>query len=119
MKIIKETKFTYVFAAIAVLLFCKTCLVTAQTPRRLGPASDEVIQKALTALKADMTNLKAHAAYIHAMGMSSPAVAAQYQKWMAEFPGDLHIPLAIGTAYYKATMPQPGDFLLKAAEMDP
>lgn len=119
MKIITETKFRYVFAAIAVLLFCKTCLVTAQIPRRLGPASDEVIQKALTALKADMTDFKAHTAYIHAMGMSSPAVAAQYQKWMAEFPGDMNIPLAIGSAYYKATMPQPGDFLLKAAEMDP
>lgn len=105
--------------AILLLTFCIGLQVLAQTPTRLGPASDQEIKKALTVVEANMDSLKAHRNYIFAMGMKNPLLLDQYEAWMKKYPDNVNIPLAIGTTYFKAVMPQPKDFLLRAAAMDP
>jgi thiol-disulfide isomerase/thioredoxin len=105
--------------AILLLIICTGVQVLAQTPTRLGPASDEEIKKALVVVEADQNSLKAHRNYIFAMGMNNPLLWDQYEAWMKKYPTNVNIPLAIGTVYHRAAMPQPKDFLLKAAAMDP
>jgi thiol-disulfide isomerase/thioredoxin len=105
--------------AILTLIICTGIQVSAQTPTRLGPASDEEIKKALIVVEANMDSLKAHRNYIFAKGMNNPLLWDQYEAWMKKYPGNVNIPLAIGTTYFKAAMPQPKDFLLRAAAMDP
>lgn len=93
--------------------------VFSQTPTRMGPAPAAEIAKALVVVEANMDSLKAHQKYIYAMGMKNPLLLDQYDVWMKKYPNNVNIPLAIGTVYFKASMPQPKDFLLKAAAMDP
>lgn len=93
--------------------------VLAQTPKRMEPASADEILKAQTLLEGDLNNFKAHTTYIFAMGMNNPLLWDQYEVWMKEYPQNLNIPLAIGKVYPRAVMPQPRDFLLKAAALDP
>ncbi len=59
------------FRAILLSLIFTAGQVSAQTPRRLGPASDEEIKKALAVLETDFNSLKAHRSYIVAMGMKA------------------------------------------------
>lgn len=108
-------------AACAVLLviICTVTQVVAQTPTRLGPGPAEEIKKTLLVVEANIDSLKAHRNYIFAMGMNNPLLWDQYEAWMKKYPNNLNIPLAIATVYYRAAMPQPKDFLLKAAAMDP
>jgi len=91
----------------------------AQRPARMGPASPEEIKKAREALDANFDSLKAHRAYIYAMGLINPQLVAQYRTWTKEYPKKLVIPLSVGTAFYGAEMSQAKEFLLKAAEIDP
>jgi thiol-disulfide isomerase/thioredoxin len=104
--------------AILTLIICTCIQASAQTPTRLGPASDEEIKKAMIVVEANMDSLKAHRNYIFAKGMSNPQLWDQYEAWMKKYPDNVNIPLAIGTTYFKAAMPQPKDFLLRAAKMD-
>jgi thiol-disulfide isomerase/thioredoxin len=108
-------------AAYAVLLFiiCAAGEALAQTPTRMGPASSNEIEKALKIVEADLDNFNAHKTYVFAMGMKNPDLLTQYELWMKKYPGNVNIPLSIGKIYHKAGMPQPGDFLLKAASLDP
>jgi thiol-disulfide isomerase/thioredoxin len=108
-------------AGYAVLLFiiCIARNASAQTPKRMGPASSEEVEKAFKIVKADLNSFKAHRDYIFAKGMKNPELLTQYEVWMKKYPGNVNIPLHIGTVYHKAAMPQPGDFLLKAAALDP
>ncbi len=105
--------------AILLVIICTGVQVLAQTPNRLGPGSDEEIKKALIVVEANLDDLKAHRKYMYEMGYSNPALLAQYEVWMKKFPRNVNIPLAIGTNYHNAEMPQAKDFLLKAAAMDP
>jgi len=104
---------------ILLLIACFTGRVLAQKPVRMGPASADEIKKAQAAVTADLNNLAAHRKYIYAMGLENPLLVPQYKTWMSEHPENVKIPLAIGTAYYNAEMPQAKDFLLKITEMEP
>ncbi|HVV55378.1 MAG TPA: TlpA disulfide reductase family protein [Mucilaginibacter sp.] len=66
-----------------------------------------------------MNSLGAHKAYIYAMGISNPLVIKQYNEWMKKYPQNINIPLAIGTVYYNAEMPQAKQFLLRVVESEP
>lgn len=105
--------------AVLMFIFCTAVQVLAQTPTRLGPGPDDEIKKAQITLEADLNNLKAHTNYIFAMGVNNPLLWDQYEAWMKKYPENINIPLAIGTVYYKASMPQPKNFLQRAAAMDP
>ncbi|WP_454525419.1 redoxin domain-containing protein [Dyadobacter jiangsuensis] len=93
--------------------------VTAQTPKRLGPGPAEEIEKTFRIVQANLDSVKAHRAYIFAKGMNNPLLFDQYEEWMRKYPENVNIPLAIGTVYYNARMPQPKNFLLRAATLDP
>src|SRR5258708_16185791 len=104
---------------ILLLITCSAGQVLAQRPVRMGPASADEIQKALTAAEAHPDSLKAYKTYIYAMGLNNPLLAAQYKVWMEKYPENVTIPLAFGTVYYNAEMPQAKEYLLKAAAMEP
>jgi len=104
---------------ILMLIGCSSVQVWAQKPIRMGPAPEEEIKKARTALDPDMNNIKAHKTYIYAMGLINPLLVDQYKGWMKAYPENVNIPLTIGTVFYNAEMPEAKDFLLRAAEMDP
>jgi thiol-disulfide isomerase/thioredoxin len=104
---------------VLLLIFFSTGHILAQTPIRRGPASVGEIKTAQAVLETDFDNLKAHKSYIYAMGLDNPLLIAQYKVWMKKYPDNMNIPLAIGTAYYNAEMPQAKDFLLRIAEKQP
>ncbi|MEP6613756.1 MAG: redoxin domain-containing protein, partial [Mucilaginibacter sp.] len=66
-----------------------------------------------------MDSVKAHEAYIYAMGISNPQLIDRYNALMKKYPEKAIIPLALGSVYYNAEMPQATDFLKKAAAMQP
>ena len=115
----KKNSLKYEAAAIILFIVFSSVRIWAQTPNRMGPASADEIKKALIVVEANLDSLEAHKAYIFAMGMKNPLLPDQYEVWMKKYPENINVPLAIGTVYYKATMPQPKDFLLKAAAMNP
>jgi peroxiredoxin len=104
---------------VLLLIFCFAGSIFAQRPVRMGPASPDEIKKARTYVDANFDSLKAHKAYIYAMGLSNPILANQYRIWIKKYPQKVIIPLSIGTAYYNAEMPQAREFLLSAAVIDP
>lgn len=104
---------------ILLLIVCSAGQVLAQIPIRKGPASADEIKKARAVLEDNLDNLEAHKTYIYAMGLDNPLLDGQYKVWMEKHPENVNIPLAIGTIYYNAEMPQAKDFLLKAATMEP
>lgn len=112
----------YLKRVLYIVLVMLTCLggqAIAQRPVRMGPASPEDIKKAREVLDANFDSLKAHRAYIYAMGLINPQLAEQYRKWVKQYPKKLVVPLSIGKAFYGAEMPQAKEFLLKAAEIEP
>jgi thiol-disulfide isomerase/thioredoxin len=109
----------YTAYAILLLIVCFAGHVLAQIPVRKGPASADEIKKARAALDTNLDNLEAHKTYIYAMGISNPLVVEQYKVFMKKYPENVNIPLAVGTVYYNAEMPQAKEFLLKVVEMQP
>ncbi len=109
----------YPVYTVLLILFFYIGPVFAQMPVRTGPASPEEIKKALTVVQANMDSLKAHKVYIYAMGLYSPLLAPQYNAWIKKYPKSVNIPLALGTVYHNAEMPQANEFLLKAAAIAP
>jgi len=107
-------------AAYTILLsiVCSAVQVLAQIPVRMGPAPAVEINKAFVAVQADLNSFDAHKKYIYAKGMGNPALLAQYEAWMKKYPDNVNIPLAAGTVFHNAEMPQAKVFLLKAAAMD-
>ena len=101
------------------LTFSATAQVSAQTPARTGPAPAEEIKKARTALDANMDSLSAHKTYIYALGISNPQLMEEYKLLMKKYPAKVIIPLALGTVYYNAEMPEATAYLQKAAAMQP
>lgn len=93
--------------------------VFAQLPKRMGPGTPDEIKKALIVVEANLDSLNAHRKYMLAMGYTNPALLKQYEIWMKKYPKNVNIPLAVGTIYDSAEMPQTKEFLLKAAELDP
>jgi thiol-disulfide isomerase/thioredoxin len=85
----------------------------------MGPGTPEEIKKAREVLDANFDSLKAHRAYMYAMGYINPQLVAQYRIWMKQYPQKLIVPLSIGTAFYGAEMPQAKEFLLRASEIEP
>jgi len=98
---------------------CSAGHALAQTPVRTGPAPADEIKKARLALDTNMNNMAAHKTYIYAMGINTQQVVDQYREWMKKYPENVTVPLSIGTVYYNAEMPQAGEFLLRAAAMEP
>ncbi len=114
-----KNKLKYIVYIILLINICAAGQVSAQMPVRTGPASSDEIKKARAALDTNMNNVGAHKAYIYAMGISNPLVIEGYRTWIKKFPDNVNIPLAIGTVYYNAEMPQAKEFLLKVVEMEP
>ena len=104
---------------VLLLIACSAGQALAQIPVRTGPAPAEEIKKARLALDTSMNNMAAHKTYIYAMGISTQQVVDQYREWVKKYPENVTIPLSIGTVYYNAEMPQAGEFLLRAAAMEP
>lgn len=104
---------------VLLLIICSTEPAWAQVPIRKGPESAQEIKKARAALDSNMNNQTAHKTYIYAMGLSNPLVVEQYREFIKKYPENVNIPLAIGTVYYNAEMPQAKEFLLKAAAIEP
>jgi len=104
---------------ILLLITCTAIQVLAQMPVHTGRASPEEIKKARAAVEANPDSLKAYKAYIYAMGLNNPLLGGQYQAWMKKHPKNVIIPLAFGTVYYSAEMPQAKEFLLKVVSMEP
>ncbi|MGZ3926437.1 MAG: redoxin domain-containing protein, partial [Mucilaginibacter sp.] len=107
------------YAIFLLLINCAAMRLVAQTPVRTGPASAEEIKKARATLDTNMNNLGAHKTYIYSLGISNPVVSEQYKAWIKKYPENVNIPLAVGTVYYNAEMPQAKQFLLKVVEMEP
>ena len=107
----------YAAFVILLLIICSAAQVLAQIPFRKGPASADEINNARAALEPNLDNLEAHKTYIYAMGLNNPLLVAQYKVWIKKYPENVNIPLAIGTVYYDAEMPQAKEFLLKVAAM--
>lgn len=100
-------------------MICSAGRVLGQKPVRMGPASPEVIKKALAVAEAYPDSLKAYKSYIYAMGPSNPLLADQYKIWIKKYPKNVIIPLAFGTVYYNAEMPEAKEYLLKVSELEP
>jgi thiol-disulfide isomerase/thioredoxin len=109
----------YAAYTILLLIACSAGQVLAQRPVRMGPASADEIKKARAAVEANPDSLKAYKTYIYAMGIKNPLLFDQYKAWMEKYPEKVIIPLAFGTVYYNAEMPQAKEFLLKAAAIEP
>jgi thiol-disulfide isomerase/thioredoxin len=105
--------------AISLLITCSVVQVFAQTAVRPGQASAEEIKKVKTAAEANPDSLDAFNAYIYAVGLYNPLLTAQYKIWAKKYPRNVNIPLAFGTAYCQAEMPQAKEYLRKAAAIDP
>jgi thiol-disulfide isomerase/thioredoxin len=114
-----ENKLKYAACAIILLIGYSAGQVLAQTPVRTGPASAGEIKKARAALEANPDSVEAYKKYIYAMGISNPQVLKEYNAWMKNHPGNVNFPLAMGTVYYNAEMPQAKEYLLKAATLQP
>lgn len=91
----------------------------SQMPVRMGPASLEEIKRTKKIVEAYPDSLKVHRAYILAMGLGNPSLEDQYKAWLKKYPQHATIPLAVGTAYHRAEMPQARTFLLEAAKLQP
>jgi thiol-disulfide isomerase/thioredoxin len=118
----KKNNLTRTVYLVLLLISCSAGQVLAQIPVRTGPAPAEEIKKARVALDTNMNNMNnmaAHKAYIYAMGINTQQVVDQYREWMKKYPENVTIPLSIGTVYYNAEMPQAGEFLLRAATIEP
>jgi len=109
----------YKLFAILILMISASGPVLAQRPVRMGPASTAEIKKARAAAEAYPDSLEAYEQYIYAMGPKNPLLATQYKAWIKKYPQKVTIPLAFGTVYYNAEMPQAREYLLKAAGLDP
>jgi thiol-disulfide isomerase/thioredoxin len=114
---IKKHKFNFTYTIF--LVFCSIIPVLAQIPVQRGPASQNEIKNARTKLDSNLNNFAAHRNYIYAMGINNPLLTAQYKVWMDKYPQNVNIPLAIGTVYYNAEMPQAKDYLQKAVAITP
>lgn len=64
-------------------------------------------------------SLSAHQAFIKAAGTDSPATAAQYEKWMKQFPESAIVPFALGKALADEENPKAKPYLLRAVAIDP
>ena len=114
-----KNKFNKAARLILILMVCPIGKVIAQIPTKNNSAPPDEIRKDLEIVEANPDSLKAHKTYIYAMGLNNPLLALQYKKWMEKYPKKEIIPLAIGTAYYNAEMPQAKEYLLKAAAIEP
>lgn len=82
-------------------------------------ASAKEISEKKIAVEKDLNNLKAHEAYIEAVGLHSSALEVQYKTWMKAHPKNANIPFAIGHAFADAELPQAKTYLLQAVALDP
>lgn len=108
--------------AVSIILLVMACSIIEQAvaqPVRHGAASADEIEKAKAVAEANPNSLNGFKAYINTLGLNNPLLVAQYKIWMKKYPGNGNIPLAFGTAYYNAEMPQAKEYLLKAAAMEP
>jgi thiol-disulfide isomerase/thioredoxin len=114
-----KNKLKYAVYVILLLITCSVGQVLAQPTAKNSPASPDEIKRAQAAVEANPDSVNAHDVYIYKMGLDNPLLAAQYRQWIEKHPENVNFPLAIGTAYYDAEMPQAKEFLLKAAAMEP
>ncbi|AMR32032.1 hypothetical protein A0256_11675 [Mucilaginibacter sp. PAMC 26640] len=114
-----KNQYKYIVYIIVGMLACYRQQALAQTPHSNGSAPAQEIEKAFSVVLHNMDSLGAHTTYIYKMGLNNPLLVPQYRTWVKKWPKSVNIPLAIGTAYYKAEMSQAKEFLLKAAELEP
>ncbi|TWF40656.1 thiol-disulfide isomerase/thioredoxin [Chitinophaga polysaccharea] len=102
---------------ILILAFFRN-IAFAQVPVRMGTATAEEIAAAKGVVEGNFDSVKAHNAYIYALGLNNPLLVDEYDRWIQNNPKNKIIPLSIGTAYYNAEMPQARKFLLAASRLD-
>lgn len=77
------------------------------------------IKKQKAKVEANSENLKAHRDFIYSFTANDPAVAAQYQIWIKQFPKSFSIPFAIAKEYVHQKNPKAAPFLLQASKIKP
>jgi len=115
----KRNKLKHAAYILLFLFACSPLHVLAQVPVRTGPAPEAEIKKARAGVDAYPDSLGAHKTYIYALGLNNPQLEPQYKVWMEKYPANAIFPLAIGTVFYNAEMPQATPYLLKVAAMEP
>jgi len=99
--------FSFFFILISCTVYCQ-------------PQNKETLKKkAIADVAANPDDLKAHEAYIDAMDIKDPALAAQYETWMKVFPKSGIVPFAIGKAYEEHDQLGFEKYLLAAVKLKP
>ncbi|WP_026632530.1 TlpA disulfide reductase family protein [Dyadobacter alkalitolerans] len=115
---IRTFKIRHLVFTLLLLVLCTAPKVFSQIPKQKGPASAAEIQRALNVVESNLDSIKAHRTFIYAMGLSNPLLLEKYNMWLQRYPTNVNIPLAVGTVFHNAEMPQAKEYLLKAAEID-
>lgn len=102
---------------ILVLLF--PLLAVAQRKEPVLVTDKAELAKLIAAVEATPDSPGVHKAYIEAAGVNTPAVVAQYEKWMKKFPRSAMVPYAIAEAYLNRENPKAKPYLLKAVAINP
>ena len=71
------------------------------------------------AVENDFTNTEAHKSYINAVGVTSQALALQYDLWIRNSPSNIDIPMAYAEALYRKEMPAARTYLIQAVKINP
>lgn len=106
---------------IAVMLSVYTLFLmsSADAQRQRTQATPAEIAELKKQVDADLKSLKAHEAYIRAVGIADKGLKAQYEKWAAADPKNIVVLQAYGGALYSAEYPEAKPWLLKVVELDP
>lgn len=111
-------------------LFCLTGLAAigllaipaalqAQHETATAPVDPAEIKELEAKIVASPDSLSYHKEYIKAVGLKNPALTAQYEKWMQQFPGNSNIPFGLATAMYNSELPEATPWLKKSVELNP
>jgi hypothetical protein len=88
-----------------------------------GPQNTAAISADITNLKKavekDFTNAEAHKSYINAVGVTSQALALQYDRWISNNPSSTDIPMAYAEALYRKEMPTAKTYLMQVVKINP
>lgn len=105
--------------ATSTLLFTGLPEGYAQHAEKKTVTDKATLAKLIAAVEKTPDSLSVHKAYIEAVGADKPATAAQYEKWMKQFPASATVPFALGDALADAESPKAKPYLLKAVKLNP
>jgi thiol-disulfide isomerase/thioredoxin len=103
-----------VIGAIASLCAC----AQGSGPQNTAAISADIINLK-KAVEKDFTNAEAHKSYINAVGVTSQALALQYDRWISNNPSSTDIPMAYAEALYRKEMPGAKTYLMQVVKINP